>query len=765
MPEEGIIDKMETAMIGVLQHALEERYEIMERIGRSDNSLVLKARQKGGIARTVALKVPRWLFPFEPKVLKARVQRFNEEARRLSLLNHNGIVRLLDWAVLDQQLPYLVLQYLEGEDLRGVLQQRSGAVPLETLRAWFLALAEALGYAHQKGVIHRDLKSANVMIGRDNKPVLIDFGIARDQDMSALVKITQEGTLPGTWLYMSPEQARGEAADQRSDIYSFGVVMYEAFAGKLPFEGECWQELRAKTVSAPPEPLRNFRPEIPETVENVVLRCLMKEPEQRYQTCEELAQALKHGEPRRPQFRTRPLSKVAPPSSPLARWKKAALVLAGLLGILMLLFVRQIFETTPSSEQTSRAQTPPQDTTATARAESAAPGTIPRRDSLLQKPVLVEKAKNTQLAEVIQKFGAKEYEAAWQLCAQLLRDSPQDENALSLREQILRAWREQAETHAQRQQFQKALEIGRKLEQHVSAQEGAKLVAAVYEKWGEALSERRGYAAALEKYRHGLQAQPKNATLLAKTQALSAALEKWLGLKLIFIEGGGFYMGDSLKDSNTLGKENADEQRVHLVRVDDFYLSAHEVTFAQFDSFCVATGRSLLPDNGWGRGERPAINVAWEEAKAFCFWLMKRVGDEVVINLPTEAQWEYAARERGRLMRYAGTNDLAALPEHAWFATNMTHPVGQKRANALGLFDLSGNAYEWCEDRYDKNYYEDGPSDNPAGPRKGKDYVLRGGSALSPASDLRCANREHARGAPDFKKWKIPIGFRLVVTR
>ena len=752
-------------MIGVLQHALEERYEIIERIGRSDNSLVLKARQKGGIARAVALKVPRWLFPFEAKALKTRVQRFHEEARRLSLLNHNGIVRLLDWDVIDQQLPYLVLQYLEGEDLRGVLQQRSSAVPLETLRVWFLALAEALGYAHQKGVIHRDLKSANVMICSDGKPVLIDFGIARDQDMSALVKITQEGTLPGTWLYMSPEQAREECVDQRSDLYSFGVVMYEALTGKLPFEGECWQELYQQTVFSPPEPLRDSRPEIPETLENVVLRCLMKEPEQRYQTCEELAQALKHGESRRKQFRKISVAKVFPLASPRPRWKKILSAFVGMLIVLAWFFAREFFQSAPSSTQGNDAQTPRQDSTANADPESVTPLTIPLSDSVAFTTATVAQEKKTQLALAIQKIGAKDYDAAWQLCAKILSASPQDEETSSLREQIVHAWREQVETFAQRQQFAKALEAARKLGQHSSAREGAQHLAAVYEKWGEALRERLSYAAALEKYRQGLRAEPSHAGLLAKTRTTIIAQANWLGLELVLIEGGSFYMGDSMRDGKTFDKENADEQPVHLVRIDDFYMSAHEITFAQFDSFSVATGRALLPDNGWGRGERPAINVTWEEAKAFCLWLQKRVGEEAVIYLPTEAQWEYAARERGREMRYAGTDEVAELPQYAWFEANMTHPVGQKRANALGLFDMSGNAFEWCADRYDKNYYKESPRENPAGPSKGKEYVLRGGTALNAAMDLRCANRERARAVPDFKKWKMPVGFRLVVMR
>ncbi|NUO82416.1 SUMF1/EgtB/PvdO family nonheme iron enzyme, partial [candidate division KSB1 bacterium] len=419
---------------------------------------------------------------------------------------------------------------------------------------------------------------------------------------------------------------------------------------------------------------------------------------------------------------------------------------------------------TTSSDVQRNVQIAPEDSTG--RASARSPIATPQRDSSRQKPALSANGANKgQLAEAIQKYGAKDYESAWRICVQILRNSPNDENALSLREQITQGWREQIEETARKQQFTKALERARKFGEYVNAQTGATHTAAIYEKWGDALSARRGYAAALKKYQQGLQALPKSTALLAKTQATTAALQKWLGLTLVLVEGGSFHMGDSLKDSKALGKDHEDEQRVHFVRVDDFYMSTHEITFAQFDSFCTATGRALLPDNGWGRGERPAINVTWEEAKAFCNWLRKRVGEEVVIKLPTEAQWEFAARERGQLVRYAGTDDAPALPEYAWFATNTTHPVGQKRANALGLFDMSGNVYEWCEDRYDKNYYKDSPTDNPTGPSKGKDYVLRGGSALSAAADLRCSNRERARSAPDFKKWKMPTGFRIVVTR
>jgi formylglycine-generating enzyme required for sulfatase activity len=212
------------------------------------------------------------------------------------------------------------------------------------------------------------------------------------------------------------------------------------------------------------------------------------------------------------------------------------------------------------------------------------------------------------------------------------------------------------------------------------------------------------------------------------------------GGEMVFVKGGTFQMGSTNGDG--------DEKPVHSVTVDDFYMSKYEVTFAEYDKFCEATGRKKPKDQGWGRGSRPVINVSWHDAAAYCQWAGGR--------LPTEAEWEYAARggNKSNGYTYAGSHNA---DEVAWYNSGETHPVGQKKPNELGLYDMSGNVWEWCSDWYDSDYYENSPSSNPKGPSNGSGRVRRGGSWYYYAKGCRVANRSDYD--PSFGD--LYLGFRL----
>ncbi|MEZ4828202.1 MAG: SUMF1/EgtB/PvdO family nonheme iron enzyme [Bacteroidia bacterium] len=187
----------------------------------------------------------------------------------------------------------------------------------------------------------------------------------------------------------------------------------------------------------------------------------------------------------------------------------------------------------------------------------------------------------------------------------------------------------------------------------------------------------------------------------------------------------------------------------YKVTVSDFWLGKTAVTFEQYDGFCEMTKREKPSDEGWGRGLRPVINVSWNDAKAYCDWLSEQTGQNW--RLPTEAEWEYAAGggSSGRTI-YAGTDDERKLGEYAWYSANansQTHPVGQKKPNPLGLYDMSGNVWEWCSDWYG-NYPSSDISD-PTGPSSGSYRVFRGGSCSGDAAYCRVAFRNFA--APVFR--------------
>ena len=222
--------------------------------------------------------------------------------------------------------------------------------------------------------------------------------------------------------------------------------------------------------------------------------------------------------------------------------------------------------------------------------------------------------------------------------------------------------------------------------------------------------------------------------------------ENTIGMKLVLIPPGEFMMGspDSDKDAYS------DEKPPHKVRITKpFYLGAHEVTVGQFRRFIDQSHYDAGSD--WKvafegqTNEDPVTCVSWNDAVAFCQWLSKKEGK--TYRLPTEAEWEYACRA-GTTTRWCFGDDEAALAKYAWYdgnSRNATHPVGQKRPNAWGLYDMHGNVWEWCADWYAEDYYGQSPPDDPTGPSSGTDRVLRGGSWFSSPGSPRSANRDRDR--------------------
>ena len=236
----------------------------------------------------------------------------------------------------------------------------------------------------------------------------------------------------------------------------------------------------------------------------------------------------------------------------------------------------------------------------------------------------------------------------------------------------------------------------------------------------------------------------------------------------VLVEGGTFRMGSTNSDAES------NESPVHSVTVDSFYMAETEVTFDQYDAYCSATGISRPSDSGWGRGSRPVINVSWYDAVNYCNWLsgqdgLSKVyrisGTSVTWNqgangyrLPTEAEWEYAARggTRSKGYKYAGSNNIGEVGWYSGNSGSKTHPVKGKGANELGLYDMSGNVYEWCWDWYDR--YSSTAQTNPTGPSSGSLRLGRGGSGESYFRPLQSTYR--GRDSPSHRR--SHIGFRPV---
>ena len=258
-------------------------YQILEIVGQGGMATVYRAHQLS-MDRDVALKVlPRHLLRQANSL-----ERFKREANIIARLEHRAIVPVHDYGEYEG-LPYIVMRYMDGGAVAELLLHG----PLSPQRALHIVeqIAPALDYAHQKGVLHRDLKPSNILLDANGDAYITDFGIARILGENA-PSLTTSGVV-GTPSYMSPEQAQGHKLDGRSDVYALGVVLFEMLTGQRPFEGETPYSVAVKHVTEPPPSACKLNPNLPPSVERVLYKALEKDPERRFQTAAELAQALR----------------------------------------------------------------------------------------------------------------------------------------------------------------------------------------------------------------------------------------------------------------------------------------------------------------------------------------------------------------------------------------------------------------------------------------------------------------------------------------
>jgi len=267
---------------------LGERYDIGQVIGRGGMAEVYEGTDRR-LNRRVAIKVLRPDLARDPLFQ----ERFRREAQSAAGLNHPNIVAIYDTGedVLDDgvsrvTIPYIVMEFVDGNTLRQMMQQGPRILPERSLEIVAGILA-ALDYAHRHGIVHRDIKPANVMINTHGDAKVMDFGIARAMS-DAATSVTTTSAVMGTAQYLSPEQARGELVDARSDIYSTGCLLYEALTGRTPFTGESPVSIAYQHVNETPVPPSQVDPSISATLDSIVLHALAKQPDSRYQTAAEM---------------------------------------------------------------------------------------------------------------------------------------------------------------------------------------------------------------------------------------------------------------------------------------------------------------------------------------------------------------------------------------------------------------------------------------------------------------------------------------------
>ncbi len=673
-------------------------YQITERLGRGGMAEVYKAFHKD-------LEVYRAIKFIRPELGMSedfRI-RFLKEAQGVARLQHPNIIGIHDFGASEDRY-YMVMEMVEGRSLKDILKN-DGQMSIDRSVALVKSVAGALAYAHDQGLIHRDIKPDNIMVDTRGRPVLMDFGIAKLITSDA--KITQTGHLIGTPAYMAPEQSRALDVGPATDIYALSVVLFEMLTGHTPFEADTPMAVVLKSLSDPMPMPRSFNARISEELQGVILKGTARDMKDRYQSAMEFSAALDRAMDRIQA--TMDKTVVLPPPKPDVVPGSNRLALLSVLAVLFLGSVVAAWiylkPGTPDAADTAASLTVESQTAQGKKDPEAKPGNDKTSDIKKEEFSKVEdRAVQTVTAPEIDSIEAQPSTAVADTSAVELpvttRPVPIVVPPDPEKERLAEAARAEEDVRI------RAEEVAR-----VDAERAAE------ERRKEVTRQKAALAAASD---------AKNLVPRAKPAMVSIA-------------GGKFSMGCGAPDGACLDAEKP----VHTVTVKSFKLSKHEVTFDQYDAFAAATGRAKPDDGGWGRGSRPVINVNWEDANAFVTWLAKQTREP--FRLPTEAEWEYAARA-GTSTVYLWGNEIGfGLANCTGCGSNFdgdrTSPVGTFAASKFGLHDMHGNVWEWVQDCW-QDGYAGAPTDGSARMTGNcSSRILRGGSWLNNPSYLRVAYR------------------------
>jgi tRNA A-37 threonylcarbamoyl transferase component Bud32 len=258
------------------------KYKIIDVLGKGAMGIVYKGLDPD-IDRKVAIKTVHFDKALHDRGESESLKRFIREAQAAGKLDHPNITTVYD-VVKEKDVTYIVMQYVEGMSLQELLASQK-KLSIDEINQLFVRVCSGLDYAHKKGIVHRDIKPANILIDKEMNPFIVDFGVARVETST----LTQTGTAMGTPSYMSPEQVQGKKIDNRSDIFSLGVVLYEMLAGKRPFEAESVTTIIYKIINEEPPDVTSIRKDVPAGYEHIIHKSLAKNPNDRYKSCHELA--------------------------------------------------------------------------------------------------------------------------------------------------------------------------------------------------------------------------------------------------------------------------------------------------------------------------------------------------------------------------------------------------------------------------------------------------------------------------------------------
>lgn len=645
-----------------------DKYEIGAEIGRGGFGIVYKARDTT-LNRAVAIKALKPAMVQDP----AFMARFQHEAQAVANLKHPNIVTIYELGE-NQGAQYIVMEFLEGASLDKVLAT-DAPLPLDRAADILAQIASALDYAHGKGLIHRDVKPSNIIIAPDGHATITDFGLVKDTLGSTAMT---SGQIIGTPEYMTPEQVQDEPVDARTDVYALGIVLFEMLTGQVPFKAKTAYATLYKQVNEPPPSIRSLRGDLPPAIEDVMNNALAKQPDARYQTTGALSEAVQRAihdatmcarAPAQAQVQVRRNS--VEQITLLRTWAIAGSILALLVSLLGLGLILNVAISLKPNEMVM------------------ATNSAPMRTSGLM--TATPSSRLIGLTDCMSGLSATKQEY-WDKV-------PIDVKSNALGSQDCKP-----------------------IEKYIDGLMTAKPTLAPQ----VTPTVRIIVATATPS------PTPTPTETPRVTPTLRAGEERVIGdAPMVYVPAGDFTMGSDDDTDN--------EKPAHTVYLDAFWIDKFLVTNA-FYKRCVDASKCSAPATykGASKGVNtrdpyygnpsfdnyPVIYVSWDDATKFCAWAGKR--------LPTEAQWEKAARGTdGRTYPWGNTWDGQRL--NSWDSSprrDDTTAVGSypSGASPYGALDMAGNVLEWVADWYDGNYYSSSPRNNPKGPSSGQWHIVRGGA-------------------------------------
>ena len=773
-------------------------YVVLEKIGEGGMGYVYKARHQR-MKREVALKV----LPSHVTRSKGAVARFQREVEAAAQLNHPNIVTAHDADEADG-VHFFVMECVDGEDLAQTVIRR-GPLPVQEAIDYTIQAARGLEYAHNHGVVHRDIKPGNLLLDREGTVKVLDMGLARFEkdvgadDSTAAAPLTQSGQMMGTFDYMAPEQAEdARTADHRADVYSLGCTLFFLLTGGPVYAADTATRKILAHREEPVPSICAIRRGAPEALDAAFQRMVAKRPEDRQQSMAEVISELEAVRSAGQQAQTETYSpssgptggddthstpahagaRLAPDDSALEDWLHAELpatptqlrtkpakklqltkqqtlygaVAAALCFAVLLVFAVVITLKTPEGTIVVRVSEP--------GAEVSVDGDKMTLKAPGEEPVEVEVAEGEHTLKVT-KGGFQTYTETFKI-----KSGAREVFTVEL----VPLARGRAERGRPKADVATA-EAERGAAEAVPPPDPAA--------WKALLpADAPPPAVAPFDTATAKKHQEAWAAYLGVPVEQDVDLGDGVKLTMVLIPPGEFVMGSSpeerarfLEEAKAANDPGAidripSEGPQHRVRITrPFYLSKYEVTQAQWEAVMGSKPSRFTDDPS-----HPVEEVSWDEIQPFLTKLnvagTHRVPSanapldtlRMTFQLPTEAQWEYACRAGTTMFWHCGDHE-AKLQEYAWFDVNSggkTHPVGQLLPNGFGAYDMHGNVWEWCGDWYAADYYGQSPTDDPSGPPTGSLRVLRGGFWGNHARLCRSARRCYLSPAS-----RSNVGFRL----